>query len=78
MSENRRLIEARMASGASFRFGDLWRDKRLDPKADPFREADKAIQRWRKRGWIEFQRDGRDTIWTLTEAGNAAVKAPTA
>ncbi|MFG1417227.1 hypothetical protein V5F38_05360 [Xanthobacter sp. V0B-10] len=37
------------------------------------READKIMQRWRRKGWATFSRVGRDTMWSLTDAGRAAI-----
>lgn len=34
-----------------------------------FRIADAMIQQFRKKGLISYTRHGRETIWTLTEAG---------
>lgn len=72
-------IEARMGDGEPFTFGDLHRLQSIKQptsldEPDPYRLADAAIQRWRKRGWISFRRVGRDTFWSLTDAGRAALK----
>lgn len=37
------------------------------------RIADRVQQRWRRKGWATFTRIGRDTFWTLTSAGRAAL-----
>jgi hypothetical protein len=58
-------LQARMASGEPFTHGELIRH------GD--READLMQQRWRKRGWIAFKRIGRDTFWSLTQAGKEEV-----
>lgn len=39
------------------------------------READKIMQRWRRNGWATYIRIGRDTVWSLTDAGRAALAA---
>ena len=58
-------MEARMLSGEPFTFAQLaFVGKEL-------RWADYMLQRWRKRGLIEYERKGRHTIWRLTEAGRA-------
>lgn len=36
-------------------------------------EADRIRQKWRKKGWASFTRDGQFTIWTLTEEGRKAL-----
>lgn len=38
------------------------------------RIADKIQQRWRRKGWAQFTRIGRDTFWTLTDAGKSALR----
>lgn len=35
------------------------------------RIADRTIQRWRRKGWIAFTREGRSVVWRLTELGVA-------
>lgn len=57
-------IEGRIFSGEPFSFHELHRGLRL---AD--READRLIQKHRKKGFISFVRFGRDTMWSLTDAG---------
>lgn len=73
-------IEARMGDGRAFSFADLseiarrlagWGD--LPDGKPTWRLADNAIQRWRKRGWISFVRFGRETVWSLTDAGREAL-----
>lgn len=68
VDETNRIL-ARMSSGEPFRFADLWRE---EPK-ESYRLADRLIQQWRKRGWIEMRREGRDVWWSLTEAGRTAL-----
>lgn len=71
MNETLQKIEARMANGEPFRFRDL--HSLANSMGADWRIADRAIQRWRKRGWISFVRVGRDSIWSLTEAGRSAL-----
>lgn len=59
-------IERRIFSGESFTFHDL--HSGLD---SAYREADRLIQKHRKKGFISFERQGRDSVWSLTEAGKA-------
>lgn len=68
-----RAIESRMRSGEPFTYGQLCRLPGMHRDDD--RLADKAIQRWRRRGWISFERVGRNTLWTLTEVGKVASSA---
>lgn len=64
-------IEARMANGKPFTYGELM--GLTAGGHDPSRVADRAIQRWRKRGWISYERVGRSVVWTFTDAGRAAL-----
>lgn len=57
-------IEQRMSNGESFTFGALHANL---PEA-AYRIADKAIQRWRRKGWIAYTREGRSIVWRLTDA----------
>lgn len=57
-------IERRIFSGEPFTFHDLHRG--ID---NAYREADRLIQKHRKKGFIAFERRGRDSIWSLTNAG---------
>lgn len=57
-------IERRIFSGEPFTFHEV---SRIAPGA--YREADRLIQKHRKRGFISFVRFGRDTTWSLTDAG---------
>lgn len=65
-------IEKRMSDGSSFTYSQLsalaggW-----GFDEGKHRLADKAIQRWRKKGWIAFTREGRLLIWNLTDEGRA-------
>ena len=61
------IIEDRMRSGEPFTYGDL-RAFTLNA-ADGGRTADKTIQKWRRKGWIEMHgRRGRAPLWRLTSA----------
>lgn len=60
-------LTARMSSGKPFTYGALAADG-LDKK----RAADKQIQKWRKKGWIAFTREGGATVWRLTKEGIVA------
>lgn len=57
-------IERRIFSGEPFMFHELHRG--MD---NAYREADRLIQKHRKKGFIAFERRGRDSIWSLTDAG---------
>lgn len=57
-------IEGRIFSGEPFTFNEL---SRIAPGA--YREADRLIQKHRKKGFISFVRIGRDVFWSLTDAG---------
>lgn len=57
-------VEQRMSNGQSFTFGSLHRG--LPDTA--YRIADRAIQKWRRKGWIAFTREGRNAVWRLTES----------
>lgn len=68
-------IEARMANGEPFSFHQLWVPLCGGDSNHPaYRLADRTIQRWRRKGWIAFVRIGRDTVWSLTDAGHAEHK----
>ena len=68
VAERRAKMEARMKSGEPFTFAQIhWTCG--DTKSPAYREADRLIQRWRRAGWIEFKREGRQTIWSLTKRG---------
>lgn len=70
VEELRVKMEARMVDGEPFTFSDLHHGF---PEHEAYRLADRLIQQWRKRGWISFVRIGRSTIWSLTDAGRAAI-----
>lgn len=63
------IIEARMASGEPFTFGELHSLIDLSDKERSYRLADRTIQKWRKRGLISFVKNGRDVVWSLTDSG---------
>ena len=66
-------IESRMGNGKPFCLMDLYIFPQAGFNAD--RIADRAIQRWRKRGWISFERQKGVPVWSLTETGRAALDA---
>ena len=43
--------------------------QRFSPDEDKTRLADKSIQKARRRGWIEFRREGKLTVWRPTLLG---------
>lgn len=57
-------IESRIFSGEPFTFHELHRGA-----DNAYREAVRLIQKHRKKGFISFVRFGRDTMWSLTDAG---------
>lgn len=64
------VLEARMSNGEPFTFQEL---AHLGLQAGiEWQSVDAAIQRWRKRGWIAFTRQGRNVVWRLTPAGREA------
>lgn len=65
------IIEKRMGSGEPFTYGELLKIPEIADKAAASRLADKTIQRWRRKGWIKFTRQGRDCVWHLTEKGQS-------
>lgn len=58
-------IERRILSGWPFTYA------RLSALVGDERLADRVIQKWRRDGLIEYRREGRATIWSLTDAGRA-------
>jgi hypothetical protein len=68
----RMLIEARMASGQPFTYSALW-GPLTHPTINVSRLTDQCLQRWRKRGWVAFRREGARVVWSMTDAGRAAV-----
>lgn len=71
-------IEKRMASGRDFTVGDLTAPliQRSANDVDPSKVADKAVQRWRKKGWIAFTREKGVPIWSLTSDGRSNAGVP--
>ena len=62
-----RALRQRMMSGEPWTAGTLSAvAERMD---GTFRDADRYLQMWRRKGWAEFRRDGRNVIWTVTDAG---------
>lgn len=57
-------IEGRIFSGEPFTFHDLHCGMDY-----AYREADRLIQKHRKKGFIAIERRGRESIWSLTDAG---------
>ncbi|MFG1371538.1 hypothetical protein V5F32_05115 [Xanthobacter oligotrophicus] len=65
-------IEARMFDGTPFTYSGLSAVSEVsggDEARD--RVADRTIQKWRRRGWIQMKREGREVIWRLTFEGEA-------
>lgn len=61
-------------------FGDLWPianiadgHERQDHNAPGYRFADRWLQKGRRKGWLQFVRLGKRTVWSLTDAGRAAL-----
>lgn len=69
-NDNIALVEARIFRGDPFTFGELQHGIGND-----WRDADRTIQKLRKKGLITFTRKGRECVWELTEAGVAAKAA---
>ena len=65
MEQYQQAIECRMSSGEPFTYGELCRIQPR-PFGEDGRTADKTIQKWRRKGWIAFTREGRSTVWRLT------------
>lgn len=63
-AEELALLEERMKCGRPFTYGQLAASG-LDKRG----AADKAIQSWRRKGWISFERRGKATVWSLTDKG---------
>ena len=59
-------IESRMTTGP-FTYGELCVE--LGDLQDQGRLADKTIQKWRRRGWIAFERVKGRVVWSLTDLG---------
>jgi len=63
-ADEHRRLEERMASGDEFTLDEL-----AAAGLDRLGAADRTIHNWRRKGWIEFRREGRSTLWSLTEKG---------
>lgn len=71
MDEELRKIEARMSNGEPFTFMQLHQLSGCD--SDTYRLADRALQKWRRKGWISFKRKGHTPVWFLTDIGREKV-----
>lgn len=76
--EAKEVCRQRMLNGVQFTFAQLddYLTRACDSATqidgtDRWRIADAMIQQFRKKGLIAFVRHGRNSIWTLTEAGRA-------
>lgn len=58
-------IERHMMAHETFRYGDMCRLFNAVPHSRD-REIDGTIQRWKKRGWITFKREGKNVVWRKT------------
>jgi hypothetical protein len=67
-----KAVEARMANGEPFTFVQL-HSPFSGQEVAAFRIADRAIQKWRKKGWIAYALEGRTPVWSLTPAGRAVL-----
>lgn len=63
-------IERSIFDGEPFTFSDL-----CAVAPSQHRLADQLIQKYRKRGLISFARIGRDSVWSLTDAGREEQKS---
>lgn len=64
MSDKNAEVEAYILSSLPATFSSLWQTKESEG-VDWYREVDKGLQRLRKRGAIQFRREGRATIWEI-------------
>ncbi|WP_371346522.1 hypothetical protein [Ancylobacter sp. IITR112] len=62
-------LERRIFNGEPFTFSGLHGNHDA-----AYRPADRLIQKYRKKGFIAFEREGREAVWSLTEAGFAEQK----
>lgn len=69
------LIERRIMSGEPFTFGDLWQEAneaggqpRMDTDSPNYRLADRTIQKYRRKGLIDWRKEDGKTVWRLTDA----------
>lgn len=66
-------IEQRMIAAEPFSYSELCGiARRFGNHEGDSRLCDKTIQRWRRKGWIWHWRDGKATLWALTDEGRAA------
>jgi hypothetical protein len=65
-------VEDRIFSGEPFTYSALCA---LRPNNDADRYADKTIQKYRRKGYIAFTREGRAVVWRLTDAGQEYARA---
>lgn len=68
MTAEKKIMD-RMASGQSFTFSQLWHSA----GDENYRLVDRLIQKWRRKGWISFDRVGRECVWNMTDAGRQAL-----
>jgi hypothetical protein len=71
MTDTRAAAEAamkvRMLSGEPWTYGELGS---VAIRAGGIeRDADRYMQKWRRKGWASFWRDGRRTVWSVTDLG---------
>lgn len=66
-------LDRRMSDGSPFTYGELCT---LVRASHDDRAVDHRIQLWRKRGWIAYQRQGRDTVWRLTDTFPQHLRSP--
>lgn len=64
-------IYTRMATLKTFTFAEL----HLGLPDEAYRTADRLLQKFRKRGWATFTRDGRNCVWSLTDAGREYLRS---
>lgn len=65
-----RYEEFFLKSGEPFTYGELC-ERFNDGKM--CREADKTLQKWRKKGWLTVTRVGRRHLWRTTDKGREEV-----
>lgn len=80
--EAKNFCQNYMLSGNSFTFIELTKALRESANgansidgSDTWRIAYSMIKKFHKKGVISFVRKGRDSIWSLTDAGRALVEA---
>lgn len=62
-------------------FADLWPvanladgHDRMNHNAPGYRFTDRWLQKGRRNGWVHFARIGKQIVWSLTDAGRAALQ----